>query len=95
MFFNTNNLQAEFELRYTEEKRNFDALGNSNASSAGGSSTGPGTSAGTPAAAMGGTPHIRLKVRGHNDRGGGGGRGGSRDARSPDDDTAGSGDESD
>lgn len=85
--------QVEFESRYTEEKRNFDALGNSNASSADGSSTGPGTSTGTPAAGASGTPHIRLKVRGHNDRGGGG-RGGSRDERSPDDDTAGS-DESD
>lgn len=86
-------------MRYAEEKRTFDTVANSNASSAGGTSTGPGTSAGTPAAAMGGgTPHIRLKVRAHNDRGGGGGgggRGGSRDARSPDDDTAGSGDESD
>lgn len=85
--------QAEFESRYAEEKRNFDALGNSNASSADGTSTGPGTSTGTPAAGTSGTPHIRLKVRGHNERGGGGR--GSRDERSPDDDTAGSGDESD
>ncbi|RPB16418.1 hypothetical protein P167DRAFT_481275 [Morchella conica CCBAS932] len=85
VYEDANAMEAEFESKFTEEKRGFDAIGNG--SSAGGTSTGPGTSTGTPAGNSG-TPHIRLKVKGHNAGGGG------RDARSPDEDSAASGDDS-
>lgn len=61
--------KAEFDRRYAEEKRTFDSLTNPEHSSIAGdgTSTGPISSAGTPAAAANpagnGTPRIRIKSR--------------------------------
>lgn len=55
--------QGEFELRFGEERRNYESMvGSEGRSIEDGTSTGIVSSAGTPAAE---TPHIRLKVRGN------------------------------
>ncbi|KAL7274633.1 transcriptional regulator [Rhizina undulata] len=62
VYEDANAMDAEFEIRFAEEKKNYDALtNNDNRSSLGdGTSTGQISSATTPAPS---TPHIRLKVK--------------------------------